>query len=181
MSSQPPPNPPTPPSAPPPPPPPPPGPTYPNYYQQPSGEVPLWAPYYGASIGVAFVRFWKKYVDFTGRASRSEYWWWFLVWILVEAVLVIIALSTGNVVSTISRTGFHPGRSFWVIWLLLAVWALATFIPHLAIVWRRLHDANLAGPFYFLAFVPAVGNIILIVLMLLPSNQEGARFDRPRP
>jgi uncharacterized membrane protein YhaH (DUF805 family) len=175
MSSQPPSFPP----APPPPPLPPPGAAYPGY-PQPSGDVPLWAPFYGASIGVAFVRFWKKYVDFTGRASRSEYWWWFLIWILVEAVLVIIGLATGSLGSAMYRSGFRPGASFWFVWLLLAVWALATFIPHLAIVWRRLHDSNLAGPFYFLAYIPAVGNIILLVLMLLPSNPEGARFDRPR-
>src|SRR4051794_17713464 len=55
------------------------------------GEVPLSQPLYGATIGQAVRRFWKKYVTFTGRASRSEFWWWYLV-----AVLVSIVLNTIN-------------------------------------------------------------------------------------
>jgi len=38
-------------------------------------EVPLWAPVYGTDFRVATSRFWKKYATFSGRASRSEYWW----------------------------------------------------------------------------------------------------------
>ena len=73
-----------PPSAPPPPPPPPPA-AEGQPYQQPGAPVPDWAPYYGASFGVAFQRFWRKYADFTGRASRSELWWWVLAWVVIEA------------------------------------------------------------------------------------------------
>ncbi|MFJ4254344.1 DUF805 domain-containing protein [Microbacterium sp. NPDC090003] len=47
----------------------------------------------------------------------------------------------------------------------------------LAATWRRLHDANLAGPFFFLAFIPVVGSWILLVLLLQGSKPEGARFD----
>ena len=40
------------------------------------GEPPLWAPYYGAPFPAAVKRFFAKYATFSGRASRSEYWWW---------------------------------------------------------------------------------------------------------
>ena len=43
-----------------------------------SGQVPLDAPLRGATFGQAFTRFFKKYAIFHGRASRSEFWWWFL-------------------------------------------------------------------------------------------------------
>ncbi len=55
--------------------------SYPQPQQQTwqTGEPPLWAPYYGAPFPAAVKRFWKKYTVFSGRASRSEYWWWALV------------------------------------------------------------------------------------------------------
>jgi Predicted membrane protein len=57
------------------------------------------------------------------------------------------------------------------VWI---VWVFATLVPHLALVWRRLHDANLAGPWYFLSFVP-FGWVVQLVLTALPSNPVGAR------
>ena len=50
----------------------------------PTGETPLWAPLYGASLPQAVRRFFAKYADFSGRASRSEYWWWYLVTVIVD-------------------------------------------------------------------------------------------------
>jgi uncharacterized membrane protein YhaH (DUF805 family) len=146
-----------------------------------TSETPLWAPLYGASLPQAFQRFFKKYADFTGRASRSEYWWWALVAAIVGIVLEVLALSLGSAGATVNADGTSaPGPLFWLPGLLIAVWSLGTLIPHLALIWRRLHDANLAGPFFFLAFIPIVGWIILLVFVLLPSKPEGARFDRPR-
>lgn len=180
MSSQPPYQPPQPPSAPPPPPPMPPmG----QPYQPPAGgAIPDWAPYYGATFGVAFSRFWRKYADFTGRASRSELWWWVLAWVVIEAVINIIGNATGQMGAAMYRNGaFHPTPGFWFFGALAGLVWLATIVPWLAITWRRLHDANLAGPFFFLSFIPFVGGIILLILLLLPSNALGARFDRPVP
>lgn len=147
----------------------------------PGGETPLWAPLYGATLPQAFQRFFKKYADFTGRASRSEYWWWALVAAIVGIVLEVLALTLGSAGATVNGDGTTtPGPLFWLPGLLIAVWSLGTLVPHLALIWRRLHDANLAGPFFFLAFIPIVGWIILLVFVLLPSKPEGARFDRPR-
>ncbi len=145
-------------------------------------ETSLSQPYYGASFGIAFSRFWKKYATFSGRASRSEFWWWYLVQIVVVGVLYAVML--GGAFSGSSHidpsTGIFvnsPGPLYGVGLALLIVWALATIVPTLAIAWRRLHDANFAGPFYFLGLIPFVGGIILLVLFLMPSKPEGARFD----
>ena len=56
------------------------GPVPPSYgqYAAPTATVPLDKPYYGCSFQEAFLRFWKKYTVFKGRASRSEFWWWVL-------------------------------------------------------------------------------------------------------
>lgn len=150
----------------------------------PGSEPPLWAPYYGASFGKAVSRFFKKYATFSGRASRSEFWWWYLANVIITAVIVVIYVigaftSQRDTVSTAYGTSSmitSPSPLFVIGGILLGVWALATIVPTLALGWRRLHDANLAGPLWLIAiFVGIVG----IVFGLLPSNPEGARFDLP--
>ncbi|WP_295121724.1 DUF805 domain-containing protein [uncultured Leifsonia sp.] len=136
--------------------------------------APLDQPLYGASFGEAIRRFFKKYADFTGRASRSEFWWWYLFAIIIGAVYGILLSSLG----TLGNGGSGLGAFGWVLVVLYSLWGLAILVPSLALIWRRLHDANLAGPFFFLGFIPLVGWIILLVFYLLPSKPEGARFDR---
>ncbi|MFC4396264.1 DUF805 domain-containing protein [Arthrobacter sedimenti] len=89
-------------------------------------------PYYGAPPVEAVKRVFQKYAVFTGRASRSEYWWWFLASGLASAVL--------NSISPTIINGQITGSS-----ALGGIWFLATVIPSLAVAVRRLHDANLSG------------------------------------
>jgi uncharacterized membrane protein YhaH (DUF805 family) len=154
----------------------------------PGGEPPLWAPWYGISFPKAVRRFFKKYARFDGRASRSEYWWWVLangiVGVVFYAVLLAIIISSGTMTTSSSATGVQASTNstspFIAIPVVLwGLWWLATIVPNLALGWRRLHDANLAGPFWFLSFVPGVGGIVVLVLMLLPSSPAGQRFDQP--
>lgn len=143
--------------------------------------VPLWAPLYGASFGTAIKRFFAKYSDFTGRASRSEFWWVYLFFVIVNAAISLIGTIFGGVGATVDESGSLVfGGGFWVSTILSLIWLVATIVPWLALVWRRLHDANLAGPFYFLVLIPLAGPIIVFIFTLLPSKPEGARFDRPR-
>ncbi|ROP60365.1 uncharacterized membrane protein YhaH (DUF805 family) [Curtobacterium sp. PhB130] len=153
----------------------------------PGGEPPLWAPWYGISFGNAVRRFFKKYARFDGRASRSEFWWWALANAIVYIVLGILlgigiatsdrtTVSTGYSVSTVID---RPSALYIIAAILFAIWGLAVLVPGIALYWRRLHDANLAGPFWFLGFVPGVGGIILLVFSLLPPKPEGQRFDQP--
>lgn len=138
--------------------------------------VPLDAPYYGASFAIAFGRFWRKYAVFSGRASRSEYWWWALF-----SAIVGIAIEALYIPSLLARPrggGFHLDAGIVVAAIVASVWGLATIVPTLALLWRRLHDANFSGLFWLFSFVPLVGWIVVLVLTLLPSNAAGARFDR---
>lgn len=147
-------------------------------------------PLYGATFGQAVRRFFKKYFVFSGRASRSEFWWA----MLFQGVIVIIGWAlavTGAVMSSAaaeSSPGLTygaqaaepsgPGVAIMIIGLvLLGLTILALIVPTLAINWRRLHDANLAGPFYFLRFIPGIGDLIVLVMTILPSKPEGRRFD----
>jgi uncharacterized membrane protein YhaH (DUF805 family) len=147
-----------------------------------SSEPPLWAPYYGASIGVAFSRFWRKYATFSGRASRSEFWWWYLVYSIFVIIFEIVFFSVGIGGAVVSPTSgavsFSP--AYFVVLGIFWIVSLGVLVPTLAIAWRRLHDTNRSGGYYFLGLIPLVGGIILIVLLASAPNPTGARFDLPR-
>jgi uncharacterized membrane protein YhaH (DUF805 family) len=144
-----------------------------------SGAVSQSAPYYGASLGVAFSRFWRKYATFSGRASRSEYWWWVLIGTIVTAIFYIIGILAGGIYGPPTAAGVPTlGAGYGIYMTLSVIWGLAVLVPGLAVNWRRLHDTNHRGASYFLALIPIVGPIIVLVFLLLPPNPEGARFDR---
>jgi uncharacterized membrane protein YhaH (DUF805 family) len=145
-----------------------------------SAEPPLSQPLYGATLGQAVKRFFTKYATFSGRASRSEYWWWILANVIITTVLygVLMVLAfSGATIDSATGTS-QPGPLFGLGIAIYAVWYLATIVPSLAIVWRRLHDTNRSGAFFFLSFIPFVGSIILIVFLVLDTDPAGARFDR---
>ena len=132
----------------------------------------------GASFADAVVRYWKKAFVFSGRASRSEYWWYFLLNALVGIVIYIIGgiLGLFQFDAATNTLALGPGYAF--VSIVGGIWGLATIVPHLAVIWRRLHDTNKSGGFFFLSFIPFVGGIILIVLLALNTDPAGARFDQ---
>ena len=145
-----------------------------------ASEPPLWAPYYGASLGTAFVRFWKKYATFSGRASRSEYWWLALISAVLGIILEIVLVSTTAGTVVVSDAGVPSfGPAYYAVITITWIISLGTLVPTLAVVWRRLHDTNRSGGYYFIALIPLVGGIILIVFLASAPVPAGARFDRP--
>lgn len=158
--------------------------------QQPYGQlapVPLAQPLYGASIGQAVRRFWKKYTVFTGRASRAEFWWWFLVSYLISLVLNGInqafagpqpqptfdATGQPDLTAYFEALGAFAGRAS----ILGGLWFLATIVGTIALSTRRLHDTGRSGWWYLLVLIPIVGGIILIVFWASAPKPEGQRYD----
>ncbi len=153
-------------------------------------------PLYGASFGQAVKRFFKQYGNFTGRASRSEFWWSQLFVFLIELIPVILTV-IGGVSAAVwaamraeseAGAGRTAGSLFMLAPLIVllvlggilgAVVGLALIVPQLSLYWRRLHDANLAGPFWFLTFT-SIGGIIVFVFTLLGPKPEGRRFVSSR-
>lgn len=123
-------------------------------------------------FGAAIKRYYAKYAQFSGRASRSEYWW----------VALYLALITLPLELLISYPGTEPSGELNGLGVVLSFvyfgFMLAHFIPSLAIGIRRLHDVNLSGWFTLIGLIPLVGWIVIIVLAVLPHKPEGARFDR---
>lgn len=140
----------------------------------------LTLPLYGATFGQALKRFFKSYATFSGRASRSEYWWVQLFITLVSFVAMVLVIATGAISAGMAAETGEPGWAIGVlifVGILMTVFALGIIVPSLAISWRRLHDANFAGPFWFLSLT-SVGSVVVLVFTILPSNPEGQRFDR---
>jgi uncharacterized membrane protein YhaH (DUF805 family) len=135
-------------------------------------------PLHGASLPQAVSRFFKKYATFTGRASRSEYWWVVIILLAVELLLFGLGANIGARTGTTAADGtviFGPaGIIFFVV---LLIFGLAVLVPGIAVTVRRLHDANFSGAFYLFSLIGL--SIVVLILTALPSNPEGARYDAP--
>lgn len=141
-------------------------------------------PLYGASFGQAIKRFFKNYVKFSGRASRSEFWFAYLFTAL-GTLIPYLLLIVGVVMTSVSASADPYGSSgpsgaslalMGIGGTLTGLFALATVVPSIAISWRRLHDANYSGLLYLLTLT-GIGSIVLIVLFIMPSKPEGQRYD----
>ncbi|MBN4098609.1 DUF805 domain-containing protein (plasmid) [Methylobacterium sp. OT2] len=104
----------------------------------------------------------KKYAKFTGRASRSEYWYFLL---FVGLAQIISSIIDGFVIGFDKDIGPF---SF--------ITSLVTFLPFLAVAVRRLHDTNRSGWMFLLALIPIAGPIILLVFFCQKSKNEGNTY-----
>lgn len=68
------------------------------------------------------------------------------------------------------------GAGGWIVFGLMMLWALATFIPTLAVAIRRLHDTDKSGWFYLINFIPFVGPIIMFVFYLMEGTRGPNRY-----
>jgi uncharacterized membrane protein YhaH (DUF805 family) len=107
----------------------------------------------------------RNYAQFNGRARRTEYW----MFALVNLLFLIVAAIIDNVAHTTIHGMFYG--------LFYFLYGLAVFIPGLAVGVRRLHDVGKSGMWLFIALIPIVGAIWLLVLMVTDSipgeNQYG--------
>lgn len=141
-------------------------------------------PLYGASLGEAVRRFFQRYATFSGRASRSEYWWVVLFHVLVYlgtclVMAVLAGIADGIRPAASTPDGSIPAAVIPVIVLgaLLGLYLLAVAVPMIALRTRRLHDANFSGWLQLLLLVP-VAELVVLVFTVLPSNPAGYRYDQ---
>ena len=106
------------------------------------------------TFGQAIARFFKKYVQFKGAASRSEFWWAFLFWFGIMVILDILAAVA------------H------VLAIIRLLWALAVIIPELSITCRRLHDGGFSGGWTWLYCLPFLGEVALLIMCALPTRDD---------
>ncbi|WP_378186833.1 DUF805 domain-containing protein [Aquimarina sp. W85] len=107
-----------------------------------------------------YLKAFKQYADFKGRARRKEYWFFGLF----NMIFAFMALTLDNLFGiTLYDIGYGP---------LYILYALIVFIPGLAITVRRLHDVGKSGWMIFISLIPVVGTIWLLVLLVTDSEPK---------
>ncbi len=97
-----------------------------------------------------------KYCDFEGRASRSEYWWFYLFGVIVNFAITILGMALGKTAEGI----------------ISLVVGLALLLPSLGVAVRRLHDIGKSGWWLLIGLIPIVGWILLIVWLVGESQPQ---------
>ncbi|MFF1837349.1 DUF805 domain-containing protein [Streptomyces sp. NPDC058231] len=100
----------------------------------------------------------KKYVVFSGRARRQEYWMYVLFTIIAAIIVAVIDAVLGT----------SP--------VIVAIYYLAVLLPSLAVFVRRLHDTGRSGWWLLLVFVPFVGGITLLVFACLEGERSANAY-----
>lgn len=108
----------------------------------------------------------SKYATFSGRARRSEFWFWFLAFMLAAIVASFIDQSMGT------KPG-QPGIATIVL-------IVAAFLPNLAVTVRRLHDTGRSGGWIFLGLIPFIGSIVLLVFYASDSQGDNQYGKSPK-
>lgn len=110
----------------------------------------------------------KNYATFSGRARRSEYWYF----VLFNIIFGIVAAILDNVLGiTFEGSAYGP---------IYSLYHLAVFVPSLAVTVRRLHDVGKSGWFLLILLIPIIGVIWFLILMVTDGNPGENKYG-PNP
>ena len=113
----------------------------------------------------SFISVFKNWLNFSGRACRSEYWYFALSVFLITFVLAIVEEFLGIFNEEI---GYGP---------LTGLFQIITFIPSIAVVSRRLQDRGISG-WWQLSYVTIVGIFVILILNMLPAKEDENKWGR---
>jgi uncharacterized membrane protein YhaH (DUF805 family) len=112
----------------------------------------------------------KKYVNFNGRARRKEFW----IFILFNLIFFVGALFLTNLSKIPSgRVGEDLIPNLAIICLILTFIGI---IPVISVTVRRLHDIGKSGWMFFISFIPLIGGIWILILMLRDSDPDENKY-----
>ena len=106
---------------------------------------------------------WK---DFSGRACRSEFWYFCLAALLLSLIISIIEIATGMVDIESGQMG-----------ILSIIFTLLLIVPSLSVTARRLQDRGWSG-WWQLLYLTIVGTLVIIVLNILPAKEDENKWGR---
>ena len=132
----------------------------------------------------AYKNFFKNYAEFTGRSTRSDFWW---VWLgnfilsipfwIIYFYTVFLSAVMASVDDSVSEATFMV---LGLVVIIYAIFYLAILVPTLALSVRRLRDAGFHWAFIFLRFVP-MGGIALLILHAMPTKEtEVVNYSEPQ-
>lgn len=97
-----------------------------------------------------------QYMEFTGRATRQEFWMFALIYVGIYAILMLVSLD-----------------------FIALLFSLALLLPALAITARRLHDIDMSGWWQLIGIIPLVGFVVMVVLLAKKGQEGSNRFGAP--
>lgn len=112
-----------------------------------------------------YIKCWKHCADFSSRASRSEYWLFFLTNLVITVVLSAISYGLLYDFEFFSK--------------LAMCYSFAVLVPGVAVCVRRLHDVGRSGWLFMLILIPVIGLVFLFLLMALKGSQDENDWGSP--
>ena len=120
-----------------------------------------------------FINVLKKYATFSGRATRSEYWYFVLIYSITYTIFMGIDLAIGTFSQELMDKGTFLG-------FISTTYSLILFLPSLAVTVRRLHDINKSGLWVLFILVPIIGFIFLVVYLCTNSKEDNKYGINPK-
>ncbi|QJB68663.1 DUF805 domain-containing protein [Parasphingorhabdus halotolerans] len=119
----------------------------------------------------------RRYAEFSGRSQRKEYWMFVLFQVIVFIALGLLAVMFGGFGDPTTGEEISAGAMVFIV--ILGLFALAMFIPNLAVQVRRLHDTDKSGWWILIGLIPIVnyiGSIVLLVFFCLEGTKGDNKF-----
>ena len=101
-----------------------------------------------------YIEAWKRYAQFSGRSSVAEFWQFFLVNGVISLVFAVFDIL------------------FEGVWKVEVMYGLLVFLPMLSVTVRRLRDTNRSAWWLLVVLIPAIGMVLLLILLALPSESD---------
>ena len=115
-----------------------------------------------------YLKAFKQYATFDGRAQRAEYWYFMLFYFIGFIIVTIVDsfIGTYNVEAGMGVLG--------------GIFMLVHFLPSIGVSIRRLHDIGKSGWWYLLILIPLIGSIVLLIFFVLDSKEDNVYGPNPK-
>lgn len=113
----------------------------------------------------------EKYASFSGRATRAEYWYFYLFSILILIGGAIVGGIIGAILS-----GGDEDVAIGAAVIVYGIVALGLVCPSISVLIRRLHDTGRSGWWCFIALIPYIGSIVIFIFTLLNSQDHDNEY-----
>lgn len=115
-----------------------------------------------------YLKAFKQYATFSGRAQRAEYWYFVLFYILGYLVMSFFdgLIGTFSMEAGIGALG--------------GIFLLVHVLPSIAVSVRRLHDIGRTGWWYLLVIIPLIGPLVLLVFSVMDSKEDNQYGPNPK-
>lgn len=126
------------------------------------------------SLGESLTSVFNKYATFTGRARRSEYWWFSGCYFVIQIIFNFASL--GMLAGVMSGEISYNDPSYSLFQIICVIVGLGLLLPALAVTVRRLHDIGKSGWNVLWAAIPVIGIIIVLVWLCQDSDVVANKY-----